>query len=174
MMVPCCLAGDFLELRFLSVALLLADASEPSWLEFEESGNRKTHSMVLIVMTIGSVFNRVQGTLMWSSWMCPDTKVKGRPSSFSRTSSLKSKLEKTTSPPQRLTCNQDFFKCLANFTKFEKLCTASQTKSNGALCPFKFEFRNLTVLSFDRKFTKGQSLPEIDRLGHFSHTYPHN
>ena len=109
-MVPCCLAGDLLELRFLSVALLLADASEPSWLEFEESGNRKTHSIVLIVMTIGSAFNRVQGTLIWSSWMWPDTKVKGRPSSFSRTSSLKSKLEKTTSPPQRLTCNfQDFF-----------------------------------------------------------------
>ena len=165
-MVPCCLAGDLLELRFLSVALLLADASEPSWLEFEESGNRKTHSIVLIVMTIGSAFNRVQGTLMWSSWMWPDTKVKGRPSSFSRTSSLKSKLEKTTSPPQRLTCNfQDFFKSSANFTKFEKLCTSSQT---------------LTVPCALLSLSSGiwqkihQSLPEIDRLGHFSHTYPHN
>ena len=102
---------------------LLKEASEPSWLDAALllSGSLRTHSIVLMVITIGSACKRVHGTLIWScmkieslngkvffflriknlftSWMCPLTKEKGNPSSLSRTSSLRSRLVKTTSPP---------------------------------------------------------------------------
>lgn len=57
--------------------------------------------MVLMVMTMGSVLSLVQGTWIWSSWMCPDTKENGNPNSASRTSSRRSKLVKTASPPHK-------------------------------------------------------------------------
>ena len=64
-------------------------------------GSLRTHSMVLMVSTIGSVLSLVQGTWICSSWMCPETRLKGSRSSSSSTSSLRSRLLKTASPPHK-------------------------------------------------------------------------
>lgn len=61
--------------------------------------NFKMHSMVFIVIVMGSDASFVHGTCISNSWICPDTKLKGSCNSCSNTSNRKSKLWKEASPP---------------------------------------------------------------------------
>lgn len=60
--------------------------------------------IVSMVTTIGSDMILVQGTWMSSSWMRPDTRVKGSATSCCSTSALSTRLWSATPPPHSDTC----------------------------------------------------------------------